>query len=169
MATSSPIGITFLPSEENAQMGPKRGNLEGDLGEAFKILSLRLPRVQGSRTISPHVQSGPGMAQGMPGGFNPQAAIFEAILKSMTGGGPLNRPGPVASAPMGPIGVGITPSNEDARLFDRRNPGQGNRGDGAPVNRGGPVAFAPFTPPSSTTPSPFGPPRRGWGPFNREG
>lgn len=97
MATN-PIGISFLPSEENQALGPKRGQMEGDLGQAFKILSLRLPRIQGAHAIAPpDLLNAPGAA-GMGGGVNPQAAIFEALLKAMAGGG---QAGPMSSTPIG--------------------------------------------------------------------
>ncbi len=94
----NPIGINFLPSDENAAQGVQRGKVEGDLGQAFKILSLRLPRVQGAPGITPQSNlTAPGSA-GM-GGFNPQAAIFDAMIRAMSGGG-----GPMSGAPSGPIG-----------------------------------------------------------------
>lgn len=116
MATpsNSEIGITFIPSDENQALGPKRGNLEGDLGQAFKILSLRLPRVQGARAIAPPtLLNSPGSA-GVAGGGNPQAAVFLALLHAVMGRGAspgsLQTPGsgePVSSGPLIPhVGAG---------------------------------------------------------------
>lgn len=98
---NSPIGVTFLPNEDNAAMGPKRGALEGDLAQAYKILALNLrkPRVYGAHAISsPDLLNSQG-ANGQPGGFNPHAAVFEAMLRSMGGGDP--NAGPMGGGPMG--------------------------------------------------------------------
>lgn len=69
-----PIGISFLPSDDQAANGPMQGNAEGDLGQALKILSLHLPRVLGSRPIASK------RLLTNPGGFNPAAAVIQAIL-----------------------------------------------------------------------------------------
>jgi hypothetical protein len=102
---NSPIGITFIPTEENQALGPQRNALEGsggsDLAQAFKILSLRLPQVLGARAIgSPRVLSGGGSAA-LPPAFNPNAAVFKALINAMMGGGEYgrflgNEPSPVA-------------------------------------------------------------------------
>ena len=92
---NGPIGISFLPSQENQSTGLKQGQMEGDLGEAFKILSLRLPRVVGARAPTPGGNlSGAGtsdlsgLSSGAEGsGFNPNAALFEALIKAMLQGG----------------------------------------------------------------------------------
>lgn len=150
--TTNPIGITFLPSAENQADGQRRGSLEGDLGQAFKILSLRLPRVQGAKAITPPGNmTGTGAAVSVPGGFNPQAAIFEAIIRAMQGGGapPMGTP-TISPAPMsaGPLPVGITPggSPERPRPFD--------------------PAFAPLGPTPAPAPPrvPFGGPKRTFSP-----
>lgn len=121
---NSPIGITFLPSEENAAQGPKRGNLEGDLGQAFKILSLRLPRVQGAKAIAPpELLNAPGAsglaAPGAPGapagGFNPLSTIFETLLKSMAGGGGMS--------PQSNTSIGLPTAPAPPRII----PGEGAR------------------------------------------
>lgn len=99
---AQPIGVSFLPSEENAIMAPQPG--AGDLSQAFKILSLRLPRVQGAPGITPQSNLQAPGAAGM-GGFNPQAAIFDAMIRAMAGGQP-----PMSGAmPNGPGAPHITP------------------------------------------------------------
>lgn len=89
-----PIGITFMPSAEAAANGPRQAGVEGqsgsDLTQAFKILSLHLPRVLGAAAIAPkRLLTSPGAA-GVPGqpagGFNPYAAVFQSLLQSLTGG-----------------------------------------------------------------------------------
>lgn len=89
-AGTSPIGISFLPTAENQAQGPSQGQLEGDLGSAFRILSLRLPRVLGAKAISsPDLLAG-GNALSPGSNFNPHAAVFEALLRALAaaaGGG----------------------------------------------------------------------------------
>jgi hypothetical protein len=90
----APIGISFVPSAQNAQLGPQQGPLEGgggsnsDLAQAFKILSLRLPQVLGAPSIaSRRLLTAPGSMAGLPpSGFNPAAAVFQALLHASTGG-----------------------------------------------------------------------------------
>jgi hypothetical protein len=96
---NAPIGINFLPTQDAADMGQQRGNMEGDLGEAIKILSLRAPRVVGARSITPGSNlSGGGSGSlaglagnidtgGQSGGFNPNAALFQALISALMGGG----------------------------------------------------------------------------------
>lgn len=95
----SPIGVTFMPSADNQANGPQQGALESgagsDLAQAFKILSLHLPRVLGARAISsPGLLNGAG-STGVAGGFNPSAAVFDALIRAMTG----------AAAPGGPASL----------------------------------------------------------------
>lgn len=96
---NGPIGINFLPSQDAADQGQQRGNMEGDLGEAFKVLSLRMPRVVGARALTPGSNlSGAGASGlsglsgninsgGEQGGFNPNAALFQALISALMGGG----------------------------------------------------------------------------------
>jgi hypothetical protein len=97
----NPIGISFLPSADAAEQGPRQGNMEGDLGQALQILSLRLPRILGAHSISP-----PGLmnAQGAAGagGFNPMQAVIQALLAAGGGGGGQGMGG----GAQGPMGIG---------------------------------------------------------------
>lgn len=88
----APIGISFIPSAQNqAQQGPRQAGLEGDLSQAFKILSLRLPTTVGAASPVPQaLLTNPG-ASGLPSAgpsapYDPMAAVFTALLKSMAGG-----------------------------------------------------------------------------------
>lgn len=145
MATN-PIGITFLPSDENQALGPKRGQMEGDLGQAFKILSLRLrpPDVQGVHAIAPPDLLHSAGAAGM-GGMNPHAAIFDALLKAMSGGGGMT---PMSSTPIGaphaPPPRVIPGAGFNGPINDRTMPGEGNRGSGDPTFSGGPITRRRF-------------------------
>lgn len=114
---NGPIGISFLPSQENQATGLKQGQMEGDLGEAFKILSLRLPRVVGAKAPTPGGNlSGMG-ASGLSGlssgaegsGFNPNAALFEALIKAMLQGGSQTLDN--GAGQMFDSGTGLTPMN----------------------------------------------------------
>ena len=91
---NGPIGINFLPSQDAADQGQQRGNMEGDLGEAFKVLSLRMPRVVGARSLTPGSNlSGAGASGlsglsgninsgGEQGGFNPNAPPISAEMSA---------------------------------------------------------------------------------------
>ena len=93
---NAPIGINFMPTQDAADQGQQRGNMEGDLGEAIKILSLRAPRVLGARAPTPGGNlSGGGSGAlaglagnintgGQAGGFNPNAALFQALNPAQT-------------------------------------------------------------------------------------
>jgi hypothetical protein len=71
VSTAPPLGITFLPTDDHHTRGPRRGNRESDLLEAFKILSLRMPRVPGASAIAPSSLLNALGASAVPGGFNP--------------------------------------------------------------------------------------------------
>lgn len=86
---ANPIGISFIPSQDNQNQGPQRSSLEGpggDLAQAFKVLSLRLPQVLGARSIaSRRLLESPGASGVSAGGANPMSAVFEALLRAMSG------------------------------------------------------------------------------------
>lgn len=123
------IGITFIPNEEAAAMGPKRGGLEGLTEQVFKILSLRLPRVVGARSISPLLGGQGAGPMASAGGFNPNAAVFEALLRSMGRGAggpgvPQGAPPPpqinVQQPSAGPPTQPQMPMNPQSRYPQRR-------------------------------------------------
>lgn len=115
MATNA-IGVSFLPSEDQQIMAPQPSAPAGDLGQAFKILSLRLPRVQGAPGITPPSNLQAPGSSGLGGGVNPHAAIFEAMIKAMLGGqapmsgamGAPSQPGPPHITPGGTVGAQFT-------------------------------------------------------------
>ncbi len=89
---NQPIGITFMPSADAAANGPRQASIEGgtggsDLASAFKILSLHLPQVLGAKAIAPKrlLTSQGSRAVAAPDGASPYAAVFQALLQSMTG------------------------------------------------------------------------------------
>jgi hypothetical protein len=108
MAMNQPIGMTFIPSADNQAMGPRQAGLEGaggsDLAQAFKVLSLHLPQFLGAQALAPkRLLTSPG-STALPSGFNPQAAVIQALLQAMGGGG-----GGGMSTP--------DPGRSDGRLF----------------------------------------------------
>lgn len=125
MMNNNQIGVTFMPSAENQADGPRQGGLQGDVGQALKILSLQLPRVLGARAITPPgLMNGGGGSMGMGGGmnpgFNPHAAVFQALLHAMAqqgGAGPLPNVtpgiGPGEPAPGGFNPGGYNPGGQD--------------------------------------------------------
>lgn len=89
---ADPIGITFTPNADAQGQGAQNGQAGpggGDLADAFKILSLRLPQTVGPRALASQRLLTPRPA-GATGGFNPHAAVFEALLRALAaaaGGG----------------------------------------------------------------------------------
>lgn len=84
------IGITFMPSADPNAQGPQNAGdtgAGGSLSDAFKILSLRLPQTVGPRSLASERLL---TARGSTGanGFNPHAAVFEALLRALVGQGP---------------------------------------------------------------------------------
>lgn len=169
---NGPIGISFLPSQENAEQGMQRGAMEGDLGEAFKILSLRMPRVLGARAPTARENlTSPGAGglsavagqmagasrDGQGGGFNPNAALFEALIAAMMGGGSMGKQGSVdVGSPNfnflgegGPAPGTFNPGGEEEGTYPfppgpARTPGNGvPLAQGSPYTRNAPSKFEP--------------------------
>jgi hypothetical protein len=119
---ADPIGITFMPSQDNQDQGGRNMGLDGpggaDLSQAIKILSLRLPRVQGAQALAPASLLN-GQGAGNTGGLNPHAAVFEALLRAILGAG-----GPGITDP-----TGRTLDNGSGNIFRPGVPG-GSLGDG---------------------------------------
>ena len=121
MAGERPIGYSFIPTAEAAAEGPRRAGLEGDVGEAFKVLSLRLPQNPSVRGIAPNellTSLGSAGIQGNNQGFNPIQAVFKALLEAGAGG-PTNPLSPaMPTAPVigpgsgGSGGGGSAPGND---------------------------------------------------------
>lgn len=113
-----PIGISFMPSAQNMANGPQAASAQGEIGsgpntdlaQAYKILSLRLPTVVGAASpVKQSLLTSPGSAGlSLPGGMDPYAALFQALLKSMITGGS----GPDMSGPS--TGMPGMPSAPDA-------------------------------------------------------
>lgn len=137
---ANPIGVTFIPNDQNQALGPQQGQVEGgdigDLGRAFKILSLHLPRVLGASAISsPRLLTSPG-SNALPGSVNPAAAVFDALLRAMTGEAPPTVPG--ANTAGSAFGLG----GPGASFAPRVTPGVGPTNLG-PIGPGLPRAGTP--------------------------
>lgn len=113
---NNPIGVSFMPTQDNQNQGPKQGQMEGDLAQAFKILSLRLPRVQGAHAIAPYsLLNSPGSA-GAQGAFNPYSAVFDALLKSHMQPGQYG-PGAQPGAGQTPPNFEVTDPNANRQVY----------------------------------------------------
>lgn len=133
---NGPIGINFLPSQENQDQGMQRGAMEGDLGEALKILSLRVPRVLGARSITPGSNLGQpgvnplagmtGSVGGESGVYNPNSALFQALIRALLGGG--DETGGLGKTG-GVTGMGGGAVNPYIKFVDKTGTG-GSGGDG---------------------------------------
>lgn len=164
------MGVSFIPTAENqAQQGPQQGQMEGDLASAFKILSLRLPRVLGAQSIAPSsVMNGAGSA-GALGGFNPYAAVFDALLKAAglsggssggsTGasgmpGSASGMPGGAPSVPAPRIGAGGSTPPPNIWNPPTPNPPTGGGRIRIPTNPGGATPPPPVQVGIPRTPAP---------------
>lgn len=133
------IGVSFLPSQENQDMGMQRGQMEGDLGQALKILSLRMPRVVGAQALTPQSNMGGGLSSAVPragtvggeqGAFNPNAALFESLIKALLSG--TNDAG--LSGGMGPLGAKTTTTGGSTNpIFKFITTGEPNPGTFDPI------------------------------------
>lgn len=103
------LGISFAPTAEQSELGPKRGGMEG-VPEAIKVLSLRLPRFLGARApVNNALAQAPGA-----GGMDPyMSAVFTSLAKVLGaqgmmpglegGDGPMGGPmGATMGAPSAP-------------------------------------------------------------------
>lgn len=104
-----------MPSADAAANGPRQAGIEGqggsDLTQAFKILSLHLPRVLGASAIAPkRLLAGGGGAAAVAGNLSPYSQVFQALLQSLTGSAPDTSPsadgGSSAGGPSGSMSSG---------------------------------------------------------------
>ncbi len=98
---ANPIGVNFLPSEENSAMGLQRSGKENAVGQAVKILSLNLqrPRVYGAKSPSP-LLGGQG-ASGFPFGAIPGAGPLRPSAPPLGPKSPFSQPqGPSMPSPV---------------------------------------------------------------------
>lgn len=111
----APIGISFLPGADNA--GENQSTAANalapttDLAQAYKILSLRLPTVVGAAPTSARLLNGAGASGlgNLPGGLNPYAALFQALIKAGLTGTNLPGLGDSGSAPGMPMPDRVVP------------------------------------------------------------
>lgn len=89
------LGITFKPDEQQAMMGRRNAGREG-LQQAIQMLSLRYPKVLGASSPV----GDPSLLAGRSpriSGFNPDAAILQAMIRALSGGGPAAMAQPLGS------------------------------------------------------------------------
>src|ERR1700739_402435 len=107
-----------MPSADNqaqSQANAAADGAGGDLSSAFKVISLRLPQVLGAASLAPKsLVTSPG-ATAVSSPASPHAAVFDALLKAMTGGvdpsafatpaapSTPSASAPTAAAPSGPL------------------------------------------------------------------
>jgi hypothetical protein len=156
---NQPIGVTFMPSEDNQAMGPRNyaanGPAGGDLADAFKILSLRLPTVLGASALSSkRLLTSPGAA-GVGGGFNPSAAVFDALLRAMTGNPAMASPqadgggfGASGTSNQGPT-LGVPPTDLASLFGMPPNGGGGSMNSSSPFGGSSLSTSAPPPPPAA--------------------
>lgn len=104
-----PIGITFAPTPDAAEMGKKNMALQGGSPEAIQILSLHLPKFTGARPLAPN-----DLLTAQPS--SPGSAVVDSILQQMG----------LAPAPATSMGA-PSESNSLAELLRNATGGVGNR------------------------------------------
>lgn len=140
-------GYSFAPTNDNAMMGGRNGQLAG-VPEATQVISLRLPRVVGARAIAPTELLNPN---GGGQGVDPTAAaILQTLLRTMRGQPPMGQPGSLPGGTAGPANP--FPGGEPPR------PGPGGGGNGG-GREGSPFPSPMADPPLMPVPSTPKPPR----------
>jgi hypothetical protein len=93
------LGITFKPSEQQGGMGTKQAAKEGGAQSAIQMLSLRYPKVSGAKSITgdPSLLAGNGAPR--VSGFNPNAAILQAMIHAFSSGGVMPSAGGSSAMP----------------------------------------------------------------------
>src|SRR5690348_14558580 len=105
-------GVSFAPTQENAQQGPLNAQIDG-LPAAIKILALRFPRILGANSVAPpDLLNAPG-AQGMDPIASAVLATMARAIAAHSMGAPTQTagvPGGTAGPPLGPVGAPPFPS-----------------------------------------------------------
>lgn len=138
------FGVSFIPSEAEQMQRQQEGGRGGAVQEAVKLLSLKLPTVQGSGAFSPLIggyQQGQSILQGDRGGMD-----IEALLRMLYGQGQSGAPTPRVLS-------GIQRSRRPTGSIGQLAQAQAQR-SGIPVSQA-PAAPAPFQPrPQAPAPAP---------------
>jgi len=79
------LGIRFKPDAKQALMGKQQGSREG-LQRAIQLISLRYPRVIGAQSPVGDRSLLAGEGAPRPAGFNPNAAIMQAMIQALASG-----------------------------------------------------------------------------------
>lgn len=85
------LGISFAPTQEQSELGNRTGGLEG-IPQAIKVLSLRMPRVQGAQAPAPgallNARGGQGLDPFLSALMQTLARTLAPSLGDMGGGMP---------------------------------------------------------------------------------
>jgi predicted component of type VI protein secretion system len=161
-----PLGSSFAPiaanDEETKRLPPAQ--------QAIQVLSMRIPRVRGARSISPLVGEPGSAARRQIGGFSPESAVLQTLMQTLA-------PAAAPSAPMGSLpgaaspslgarnpmsaamealggGLAAPPSFAPPRPFQAQQPGSGSGSSASmPIVPGGPPP-APVVVPGVGVPEP---------------
>jgi hypothetical protein len=79
---SDGYGVSFAPTTEQSLAAGRQGGIEG-VPEAIRVLSLRMPRVWGARSIAPQQLLNAGGAHGQ----DPVTAVVATLAQALAGGG----------------------------------------------------------------------------------
>jgi hypothetical protein len=102
-----PLGESFAPTsaadEETKNLSPAQ--------QAIQVLSMRIPRVRGARSISPLVGESRSAAASQVGGFSPESAILQTLMQTLGAGSmpPGSMPGGMPGEMMGGLPGGMVP------------------------------------------------------------
>jgi hypothetical protein len=106
---AAPLGQSFAPigaaDEETKKMNPAQ--------QAIQVLSMRIPRVRGARTISPLIGESRSAAASQVGGFSPESAVLQTLMQTIGAGASLptgTMPGGGMGGAMSALGGGMPPS-----------------------------------------------------------
>lgn len=145
---ADPIGVTFVPTDEQSLMGRKNLAAQGGIPEAVKFISLQIPRFAGAAAIAPDALL---QAQGQ---MSPASSVVDSILQSLGHGPEPQQPGNLSDLLRGAV-------NGD----QRRRPNHGSPMLGQPSVPNLGAAPPPRVIPgidTMGTPPPSGQPTREW-------
>lgn len=102
-----PLGQTFAPTSAADDETRKRNPAQ----QAIQVLSMRMPRVRGARAISPLVGDARSAAASQVGGFSPESAVLQTLMRTLTPSAPMGAVpgmgGDPVSAAMAALGGGM--------------------------------------------------------------
>lgn len=125
---ADPFGISFAPTDQNAQVRGDGQRGTSPVQTAIQTLSLRVPHIAGAGAIAPQPLLESGGSAGLGGSMNPNAASILELLKRLFGG---------SGAPVNGV-----PGQEPRSPNVYGDPGGGQSGiPGGPEQRTHPIPF----------------------------